>query len=489
MRHLRRVVGAWCLFAVALSQGEECHVVFACDGAHMAGLEAAINSVRLSANAFRVNFTVVVPLAEKHRVPAGARVVTLESTKLGSLRIPGYKDFGSEQKVLSFGNLSSRLNYARFFLGDIVKDARYALYLDVDVIVRCDASWLLRIDAPALFEEYPDAVIAVVDRDRISTGGRRRQLYYRGWSFNAGVFVADLERWRAIDATGQLERSMRAVSDALLLRSKNDTPAAAALPWSRPSSQLPMIRVFDASKVAPLPSEWNRLLRHAQPRDVEVMLSNGSTPRYDCIWHFTGPLKPWDYARKNVSHWTREMWEPYAQNSVGSLAWPYALPRTREEWRQIFKRKEIGRDAERISLERQIGESVADLENAADEVRREREAIEAEMRSDEAAFREREKQLAAAAAAKEREKAEKLLKKNKKIADAGVKTTKATTTTTNDGEQETSGRFGGGGEVSRFRQKKMIARQRTAEEALLLEQRKKERRAKRAALRAAEATT
>ncbi|KAJ8602085.1 hypothetical protein CTAYLR_001633 [Chrysophaeum taylorii] len=364
-----------------------CAVVLACDAAHLGGLGSAIGSVvAATENVSSLEFTVVTPGDQVRAASAVAaqcrartRIVPLEATKLAHLPVPSYGEFGSS-KIDTYGNLSSLLNYARFFLPDLV-DTEYALYVDVDVVVRCDTVALMA-SMPALFEAHPHALVAVVER---SSHGRR--LFNRGYSFNAGVFAAHLGRWRAVGATPQLEAIMRRNAEAL----RNRTQQL----WSRPSSQAPMTRVFDADRAAPLGSEWNRLFRpHGPPpSDVADLLVNGTTLRYDCAWHFTGAIKPWDYLPLNATRWTLDLWRPYATTPCGPAAgddlpkWPLSLP-SRDDWHHTLKlqakarlaaaKKEEAerREADAADLKRRNAELKAAAAREKDRLRREKAAAQ-----------------------------------------------------------------------------------------------------------------
>lgn len=108
--------------------------------------------------------------------------------------------------------LTEPLNYARFFIGELLPASR-AVYLDSDVIVRADLR-SLHFEALRGFAKDPDAVIAAVPRDFKSVcrvvdcalvekqGVAITDLH----AFNAGVVVFELDRWRQ---TGMLDAVAR----------------------------------------------------------------------------------------------------------------------------------------------------------------------------------------------------------------------------------------------------------------------------------------
>ena len=320
-----------CLLACAAAQTNfTAHVVVACDAHQFQGLGAVLHSVAAAAGASapRLAFTVVVPEADAATAArlaacavggsgASARVVAVERTGAARLQIPGYDDFAASSpeeaarqaaKRAKYGRLGSRLNYARFFLDELLPaDAATALYVDVDAVVHCDAVALLRDALPRLEASRPDrgGAVAAVDRGGTAAAPRRR-LFRRGPSspsFNAGVFAADLGRWRAAGATARL---VAAMAEAAASVRRNGTTFL-----SRPSSQAPMVRVFGADFL-PLDPRWNRVFhdheRDAPPRDVAATLA-GAAPPADCVWHFTGGRKPWD--DDPATSWARRAWAPH----------------------------------------------------------------------------------------------------------------------------------------------------------------------------------
>ena len=159
-----------CLLACAAAQTNfTAHVVVACDAHQFQGLGAVLHSAAAAAGASapRLAFTVVVPEADAATAArlaacavggsgASARVVAVERTGAARLQIPGYDDFAASSpeeaarqaaKRAKYGRLGSRLNYARFFLDELLPaDAATALYVDVDAVVCENVDHLFEID-------------------------------------------------------------------------------------------------------------------------------------------------------------------------------------------------------------------------------------------------------------------------------------------------------------------------------------------------------
>ena len=104
------------------------------------------------------------------------------------------------------------LNYARFFVGELLPQARRCIYLDTDVFVERS---LADLDDAArrLFDEHGKAVIAAVPRDfkkpcdgvvncELPVVRSRGEMH----SFNAGVVVFDLDRWRRTERLDSVAR-------------------------------------------------------------------------------------------------------------------------------------------------------------------------------------------------------------------------------------------------------------------------------------------
>jgi len=92
--------------------------------------------------------------------------------------------------------LGSPINYALFNMPHEI-DSDYVIYLDVDIIVRCDLSVLYRTN-------IGDATMAAVSWGRISGCGEWqlfKELGRNGESpyFNGGVLLIDNQRWRNMD--------------------------------------------------------------------------------------------------------------------------------------------------------------------------------------------------------------------------------------------------------------------------------------------------
>ena len=231
----------------------------------------------------------------------------------------------SDEHLKQKRNLSVTANFARFYLPELLPaGARFVLYSDVDVIFNCSILRMLR-PLPWLFASKPRAVIAAVGR--IPTKNTRMDMFVnldsmaaqrlvgasttpsRTGSFNAGFFVAHVERWRAQNVTGSLLNLMWEQVAAIAAR---QVP-----PWqpTKVTSQSPLLLLFYKHYIE-LPSAWNS----ASVADRNLPIGR---QRSYCLWHFSGSgqRKPWCDSRpcrmKAKSNWDdalpKCMWEQHSR--------------------------------------------------------------------------------------------------------------------------------------------------------------------------------
>ena len=170
------------------------HVVLACDDIFAMPLAAtAASACRATADATRLHFTVIdcgISARNRQRirrsVERNGSAVTIVPF---SSAIPA--------QALRAGTVPSTATYARLFAAEHLSDVTRAVYLDSDVIVRCDvADVLALLDTTALIAGVPDGPgdSAIGDIERLGTylpsAGRA------GTYVNAGVMCLNLQRFR-----------------------------------------------------------------------------------------------------------------------------------------------------------------------------------------------------------------------------------------------------------------------------------------------------
>lgn len=186
--------------------------------------------------------------------------------------------------------------YARFFISEILSEYDKVLYLDVDLLVRCDISELYDIN----IEDY--IVAAAVD------ACYARQLYNdeqglmkyteetlglpEGVSeFNAGVLLINLKKWRNENLTQKCILKLQEIGTPRVL------------------DQCILNAVIPQNYIYNLPVEWNYVW-HAELEDVDL-LQIKSKNFYDTvrdyqekindikIVHYTSGVKPWNIHSSN----------------------------------------------------------------------------------------------------------------------------------------------------------------------------------------------
>ena len=198
------------------------HVAVGADRLHWPGVIGVVNSLRRnSATPERLRIHVLVP--------AGA-----EGPFTAFLRCHGIAP-GSSLDVLGFApekvphvkvrvkltNLESPLNFARFYLHELLPTVDKVLYLDADVVVLGDVPALLDAIVPShelcaatsRKARLGDKGIASLKSPALQNRFEARyakRIPLRSRGFNAGVFVFNLVLWRELNLTSEVEHWMRA---------------------------------------------------------------------------------------------------------------------------------------------------------------------------------------------------------------------------------------------------------------------------------------
>ena len=219
----------------------------------------------------------------------------------------------------SYGNLRSPLNFARFYLADLLPDADRVVYLDADAVAVRDVADLY----DGAFSGSASSVVAAAPRDQrvcYDRNASRPGVFYcddaaakaalaaLGFpdpeadleAFNAGVLALHLGRWRSLGLTARFEDLMR---------------AHAATPLRRLGSNPPLILIAARGRFEALDPRWNcDGLGWKRPGDLEpTCLGSGAF-----VWHWSGPRKPW--ARRGLY---RQLWWPHAVDARCLAALPF----------------------------------------------------------------------------------------------------------------------------------------------------------------------
>lgn len=282
------------------------HVAVPADERHYPGLVAVINSARAhTRRPGALVFHVIVRQGGEVAAHAFLRCRGL-SLSDANVRVHGFDASRVRSLVRIHGtpgqaNLSSALNFARFYLPELLGSVSSVVYLDADVVVLGDIVALAQRVFPAL---QPDELAAAVERRhdglRRHTFGAlanasalyeqryRRRFNQSRYSFNAGVFLLDLEKWSALGLTQEAEWWLAA-------HARSDVPL-----W-RLGSQPPLnLLLYDRWRR--LPRTWNvdglGWHKHMDPHAVSRAQ----------ILHWTGAHKPW--APRGA--FNQRLWLPFA---------------------------------------------------------------------------------------------------------------------------------------------------------------------------------
>jgi lipopolysaccharide biosynthesis glycosyltransferase len=189
-------------------------------------------------------------------------------------------------------NIYSNLaNFVRFVISDLLPNQHKAMWVDADTVIECDVVSMVR---NALTKT--SHAIAAVPIDRKPMGIASKVLKSRSRelsiSFNAGVFVVDLDRWRSRELTKQVRK--------LTLRNRKEQIYAYG-------SQPPLVLTI-GDKFEHMSPAWN----------VKVnKLNHGHFNGNACLWHWSGKRKPWNTSNDPDIH--NELWQRYATGNTDKM--------------------------------------------------------------------------------------------------------------------------------------------------------------------------
>jgi len=212
------------------------------------------------------------------------------------------------------------MNMIRFYLPNLLPKVDKVLWVDVDLIVRCDVRSLLQ---KTFLGEFSNAGLAAVQRrstvakkipNLTDVAVLRRigshikgvwQLANTSW-FNAGVAVFNLHVWRNEGIVTDIELLVP------WLR-KNNLSRYTGLSVPGVSSQIPLVLLFSSfsGRFQALPRHWNHD-GFAVHKNMATVVKPRKIDR-DCVWHWSGRAKAWKKKAYN-----RDLWVPYSRNATAS---------------------------------------------------------------------------------------------------------------------------------------------------------------------------
>lgn len=184
--------------------------------------------------------------------------------------------------------------YARLLLPDVLPDVSKVIYLDCDLLVRADLAemWDQTLDEFSLAAAV-DYAIPRLDAPNSLAYCRSELTNPIAYAFNSGVLLIDLDSWRELDVIGRSIEFVRRFHTQLYSADQDVLNFLFQGRWQR------------------LDPRWNlpQTMLQTERRSVldlaEFEAHRGRPVSDGVIYHFNGPLKPWN---SGVSHPGRREW-------------------------------------------------------------------------------------------------------------------------------------------------------------------------------------
>ena len=263
---------------------EPIHLVYSSDDKEIPGVEASIRSVMCHASEPVVfHYIGESPLTSLPEVKFYNLTEVADKYKLVDFTNPYERT-----KDFEIGLNSHPANFVRFVIDSLLPQASKAMWIDVDTIVRCDVVPMVR---NAL--ENSNHIISAVPLNRKPMGVNakvlKRQYKKLEISFNAGVYVVDLNRWRAKKITDKIRK--------LTLKNRKTN-------MYKYGSQPPLVLTI-GQNFEHLSWKWNAKADH---------FDRPNEPPYReeaCLIHWSGTDKPW-----NEHGILKDLWVPCSNVTV-----------------------------------------------------------------------------------------------------------------------------------------------------------------------------
>lgn len=279
------------------------NILICSDGTMLGGMVAAMNSIYLNTKA-HIKFYLVV---DKPSLDHISKWISQSSLKKSDYTIKVFDDSWVRDKIILKDlrkELGSPLNYARLYFPRIFPDLKgRIIFIDSDTIVQGDISELNTIPLePGHAVAFSDDCSAVTSRYGVVMNRYASYLNFQEeklkalginpmeCSFNAGVFVADVDEWRKQNITAKLDYWVT-------LNSREDVYGSQR---GGGHSGPPMMIVF-YKKYSPIPPEWH--IRHlgvtTGARYSEAFLKAAK------LLHWNGRFKPWGHNSQHTLIWEK----------------------------------------------------------------------------------------------------------------------------------------------------------------------------------------
>ena len=265
---------------------EPIHLVYAADddGESIRGVEQSIRSVmHFASEPIVFHFIADSPLPSLGNAVKFYNLTEIRAQyNLDDFTNPK-KRFGKKRKTLN----SSLANYVRFVIDSLLPDASKAMWIDADTIVKCDIVPMVR----NALTNSTHAVAAVGIKGKPQSLSRFAQSKYKhiNQTFNAGVFVVDLNRWREQKLTQKIREISLLNKEKKLYRLGSQPPLTLAI----------------GNNFEHLSPAWNVKV----PLIKEYFKDYGNDANV-CLLHWVGGRKPWD-TKQNLRSTHKEWWNNY----------------------------------------------------------------------------------------------------------------------------------------------------------------------------------
>jgi lipopolysaccharide biosynthesis glycosyltransferase len=178
-----------------------------------------------------------------------------------------------------WGRMSAAVYYKLWLANLLPASVRKALWLDADLLVLEDVARLWDLDLAGCHAlAAQDSIVPLVSSRLGVAGYAALGLDPAAKYYNAGVLVADLERWRRDDVAGQVMAHLHRHRDAVYF-------------WDQEA-----LNVVLANNWGDLDPRWNHLVTYrdrAAGRGSAAAQCRGAAAAW--ILHFAGNHKPWVY--------------------------------------------------------------------------------------------------------------------------------------------------------------------------------------------------
>ena len=264
------------------STAKPVHIVYSSDENSLAGVEASIRSVKAHASGPVVfHFIGDAPLRNMPDVHFKPLSHIARKYHLEDYMNPEY------ERGHGVGDLNTNpANYVRFAIDEFLPKQSKAMWIDADTIVNCDVVSLVN-------NVLNDGTktIAAVPREGQVTGlskkGRHKYAYIET-SFNAGIYVINLDNWRAQGISEKIRKIALRNRETLIYKHGSQPPMAIAI----------------EENFEHLPPTWNVAMSGVEEVNAQLLEEM-------CLMHWKGPFKPWN--KDNKKDYYVELWLQYGE--------------------------------------------------------------------------------------------------------------------------------------------------------------------------------